>query len=83
MTILHILAHHGHLDALKSLVNEFNFDVLARDNSGATAAAWAERGAHLQVIAYLHAEERIAKLLRGKTTQQDLVDLHAAVEIGD
>ncbi|OAP63558.1 hypothetical protein AYL99_02785 [Fonsecaea erecta] len=62
MTALHIAAHQNDLAIVRLLVGECaHVNILARDRQGLTAAMWAERSAHLDLHAFLRAEERKVK----------------------
>lgn len=63
MTALHIAAHQNDLAIVRMLVLEYGVDVLARDRQGLDAAMWAERSAHLELLAFLRGEMRKAKIL--------------------
>ncbi|KIV85881.1 hypothetical protein PV11_01533 [Exophiala sideris] len=64
MTALHIAAHQNDIQMIRILVLEYGMDVLARDRLGLTPSMWAERSNHLDVLAFLRAEVKKAKLTR-------------------
>jgi hypothetical protein len=61
MTALHIAAHQDRLQIVRMLVWEFGVDVHVRDRRGLTAAMWAERSAHLDMLAFLRVEMKRGK----------------------
>ncbi|KIX01570.1 uncharacterized protein Z518_09296 [Rhinocladiella mackenziei CBS 650.93] len=64
MTPLHIAAHQNDIQIVRMLVLEYGVDTLARDRQGLTPAMWAERSAHLEVLAFLRVEMKKAKMAR-------------------
>lgn len=68
MTALHIAAHQNDIQIVRMLVLEYGLDVLARDRQGLNAATWAERSAHLEVLAFLRDEMKKAKLWKQVNT---------------
>lgn len=99
MTALHIAAHQNDLAIVRLLVLEYGVDVLTRDRQGLTPALWAERSAHLEVLAFLRVAGKKARMLRKRSvsgtnptfksdqnptlTLQELVDALSEAEIDD
>ncbi|KIW19973.1 hypothetical protein PV08_00548 [Exophiala spinifera] len=61
MTALHVAAHQNDIQIVRLLVNEHGMDVLAKDFMKLTAATWAERSGHLEVLAFLRREAKKVK----------------------
>ncbi|KIX98765.1 uncharacterized protein Z520_05226 [Fonsecaea multimorphosa CBS 102226] len=80
MTALHIAAHQNDISIVRLLVGYHNVDVLARDRQGMTAAMWAERSAHLDVWAFLRAEERKFKNLKSSASRKRTSSSAVAIE---
>ncbi|EXJ57084.1 hypothetical protein A1O7_07428 [Cladophialophora yegresii CBS 114405] len=62
MTALHIAASQNDIDIVRMLVVEDGVDVFAGDRLKLTAAMWAERSGHLDVLFYLRGEEQKVKV---------------------
>ena len=61
MTALHVAAHQNSLRIVRALVLEYGMDIVQTDKTGATAANWAEKAAHNDVLAFLKGEEKGVK----------------------
>ena len=66
MTALHVAAHQNSLRIVRALVLEYGMDVMQTDKTGATAANWAEKAAHTDVLAFLKGEEKGVKSRAGE-----------------
>ncbi|EXJ78295.1 hypothetical protein A1O3_09456 [Capronia epimyces CBS 606.96] len=75
MTALHVAAHQNDIDIARLLVLESGVDMLVRDRQGLTPALWAERSAHLEVLAFLRVAMKKAEMLR-KGGVRSSVDLN-------
>ncbi|XP_063602262.1 ankyrin-2-like [Penaeus indicus] len=53
LTALHFAANYGQLEAVKWLVEEAGLDISRRSRDGRTALGCAEKGDHVDIIAYL------------------------------
>jgi len=58
LSALHVAAHQNDLEMVKLLVLEYNVDISVRDRFGATAALWAQRDGHLDMLSFLRNHER-------------------------
>jgi ankyrin repeat protein len=58
MRPVHIAARQNNLDMVRLLVQHYGVNILVADNFGATAADWAERSGHLELLHYLKSEEK-------------------------
>lgn len=68
MTALHIAAHQNDTSIVRMLLLEYEMDIFARDRQGLTAAMWAERSAHMDIHAFLKAEEKASRTRRRSST---------------
>jgi ankyrin repeat protein len=64
MRPLHIAAHQNNIDMVRLLLQEHNVDILALDKYGDTAANWAQRSGHLDLLHYLKSEEKRRKKMQ-------------------
>ena len=64
MRAIHIAAHQNNLDMVRLLVQDYGVSVLVVDNFGETAADWAARSGHLDLVQFLRSEEKKARQLQ-------------------
>ena len=76
--LLHLSSKNGWLDVMKSLVNDYNFDLKARDDKGNTCLHYAVAGNHLNIVKYLvkHNSDPTA------TNKREVAVLHCAATNG-
>ncbi|ERF70990.1 hypothetical protein EPUS_03269 [Endocarpon pusillum Z07020] len=64
MGAIHVAAHQKNLDVVRLLVQDYGVSVWVVDNFGETAADWAARSGHLDLLQFLRSEEKKARQLQ-------------------
>jgi ankyrin repeat protein len=65
MRPIHVAAHQNSLDTVRLLIETYRVSISERDKFGETAADWAEKSGHLDVLQCLKAEEKKRRKLQG------------------